>query len=359
MPGLDPNAQKTADYWDARGAGAFAGRRQWWDLDAVLRHRNRLLSGDAELGFEAYIASRYFGDRKTPRDLALLSLGCGRGQIDRRLAGCLPIRRLVGLDIAEQNLAVASREAATITGVEFHYASSDLNQVELEPRAFDVVIAAGILHHLARLEHVLDQVQRCLKPGGWLFLDEYVGPDRFQFPPRQRQLIDAAFADLPARLRVPYVDVAARGGAALSAALPKSMLQPRVLWAKARSGRLLDAMRYRLALLRAGARRAPASLARPRFPTAADVAAGDPSEAVRSSEILALLRERFESIEERGTGLGLLQFLLADIAHHFVDATDVEAQAELGRLIQLELSHLSAGRLQHDFVFVAAKRTER
>jgi SAM-dependent methyltransferase len=325
----------------------------------VLRHRNCLLSGDAELGFEAYIARRYFDDRNTPRDLALLSLGCGRGQIDRRLAGCLPIRQLVGLDIAEQNLAVARRAAAAMTGIEFHYASTDLNHVQLEPRAFDVVIAAGILHHLAGLEHVLDQVQRCLKPGGLLFLDEYVGPDRFQFPPRQRQLIEEGFASLPARLRVPYADVAAKGGAALSAALTKPMLQPRVLWAKARSGRLLDAMRYRLALLRVGAGRAPSSLARPRFPTAADVAAGDPSEAVRSSEILSLLRERFEMLEERGTGLGLLQFLLADIAHHFVDATDVEAQAELGRLIQLELTHLSAGLLQHDFVFVAAKTAER
>jgi len=339
---MSTDLQKTAAHWDSHhDPGA---RVQWWDLPAVVRYRNGLLSGDPGRGFEEHVSDRYLA--QVEGGARILSLGCGAGTVERRLWEIGQVASGLGIDIGERSLQRAREAAAAagIPGLEYRY--GDLNRLDLEPGSFDAVIAAGILHHLSDLEHVLDQVHAALRPGGVLLMDEYVGPDRFQFPQPQRDHVTAAFARLPEEAR--RVTAPAGSGPAVSA----QALGPRLLWSKLRSGRFLDAVRYRLSLLRASAD-APPTLAKPRFPTAEDVAHGDPSEAVRSSEILPLVRERFEVVEERGTGLGLLQFLLADVAANFLDGAHAAALAEA---IETERRLTESGHLPHDFVFVAARK---
>lgn len=339
---MSSGLEKTARHWDAHHEPG--ARVQWWDLPAVVRYRNALLSGDPDVGFEEHISSRYLAP--VEGGARILSLGCGAGAVERRLFSLGYVASGVGVDIGPRSLEIA-RERAAAGGIQdLEYRYGDLNRLQLEADSFDAVVSAGILHHLSDLEHVLDQVAASLRPGGVLLVDEYVGPNRFQFPPSQRAAIDAAFADLPEDLRRPA------GPAAAGPAVPVQALGPRLLWSKLRSGRFLDAVRYRLSRLKPGGE-GVAALSRPRLPTAADVAHGDPSEAVRSEEILPLLRDRFEVVEERGTGLGLLQFLLADIAANFLDPTRAD---ELEGLIARERELTDAGTVPHDFVFVAAKK---
>jgi hypothetical protein len=100
-----------------------------------------------------------------------------------------------------------------------------------------------------------------------------------------------------------------------------------------------DGGRYRLEVLRPGA---------------SDVIAADTSEAVRSSEILPLLRRDFEVVEFKGYGGSLLHFLLGGIAGNFV-VGDPTADALLGMLFEIEDGMIAAGELQHDFAAFAAR----
>jgi hypothetical protein len=81
--------------------------------------------------------------------------------------------------------------------------------------------------------------------------------------------------------------------------------------------------------------------------------AADPSEAVRSADILTALNLFFEVIEQRDIGGTLLHLALGDIAQNF-DATEAEDRRYLEQLFELEDRMLAERSINSDFVVVTA-----
>ena len=69
----------------------------------------------------------------------------------------------------------------------------DLNFAAFPPDTYDVIIASSTLHHLINLEHVAGQINRALAPGGYFFMYDFVGPTRFRFPPEQRRAFEVIY----------------------------------------------------------------------------------------------------------------------------------------------------------------------
>ncbi len=89
----------------------------------------------------------------------------------------------------------------------------------------------------------------------------------------------------------------------------------------------------------------------PDLPTARAVQTADPSEAVRSADILPLLRRCFEIVEYKPLGGTILQFLLADIAGNFQDESGRQL---LQMLFVIEDILMDTGDLGSDFVYIVA-----
>ncbi len=89
----------------------------------------------------------------------------------------------------------------------------------------------------------------------------------------------------------------------------------------------------------------------PNLPTARSVQAVDPSEAVRSAEIVPLLRRYFEIVEFKPLGGSILQFLLADIAGNFQDK---DGERLLEMLFAIEDALMAGGDLASDFAYIVA-----
>jgi hypothetical protein len=209
------------------------------------------------------------------------------------------------------------------------------------------------MHHFEQLEHVCAQIQRSLKSQGLLVLNEYVGPSRFQFPARQREVLQAALTLLPRRYRRL---AAQRVQAALARVLTRRDLgwAAERLWDKLQDGDLLATLRRRWKMWQAARSDEGVFLTTLSLPTARDVAAADPSEAVRSGEILDVVSRFFTVVERRDLGGTLLQFLLDGIAVNFND-NDPQAVHLLDLLFQIEDTLLTVGDLQSDFVYLVAK----
>jgi ubiquinone/menaquinone biosynthesis C-methylase UbiE len=122
-------------------------------LEAEIRH---ILS---RLGPEAYV----------------LELGCGYGRVALRLAGSA--RHVVGIDTAEESLALARELASTDSRCEF----VKMNALDLRYPAgtFDVVVCAqnGICAFGVDQESLLREAFRCARVGGMLLFSTY--SDRF------------------------------------------------------------------------------------------------------------------------------------------------------------------------------------
>ncbi len=269
--------------------GATRGRREdSWVNDCVFQH----------------LAGRIPVER-------MLSIGCGRGELERHLSLFPAFLACDAWDISERAIDTARRLAEDEGRYDIHYAVRDANTAEIAAERYDAIWFNNSLHHIEALERVCENVARGLTSDGWLFLNEYVGPNRFDMPSHQKDAIRAAFALIPRRLR---------------------------------------------------RRRRPDGTSEvaegPAIPCPRETAEADPSEAVRSADILDVVGQYFDIVEHNPAGGTILQFLLHGIAGNF-RLDDEESMDVLDNLLRIEHCLIQAGDLASDFVVVAARRRAR
>lgn len=113
------------------------------------------------------------------RSIARLSVGCGAGALERQLIERGLCKQVDAFDASIASLHVAVEAARAIPGI--RYFAADFNRVTFPPNAYDAVFFHQSAHHVERLEHLFMCLLPALKPGGIVYLDEYVGPSRTEW----------------------------------------------------------------------------------------------------------------------------------------------------------------------------------
>lgn len=304
-PCTDPDALTQLDATWGDPATWIEHGLHWTHLPEVKARIARMVSGDPTLHPLDWFFRQVAAERPLPLARVLV-LACGAGHVEREAVTRGWATSAVAIDLSAQVLARASAQArAEGLAIEYHHADMNrlpMGQAPFLPGTFDAVLGVAGVHHGSDLERLYADVAALLVPGGWFFLDEYVGPDRFQWPDAQQRHLNALLDLLPPRLRMTA------------------------------DGRL-----------KANARR----------PSVQEVIAVDASEAVRSSELLPLLPGHFELQAVRPYGGSLLHLVLGSIAQNFAPA--VEAPY-LTALMEAEDELIRAGQVGHDFACVIARR---
>ncbi len=290
-----------ARWWNSQHDAIAADRSRWWQNRHVIAHVNEALTGDPAKVWYRWIAERFF---PAPRERGLC-LGSGVGGVERQAIDLGLARAMDGIDFAGEVLHRAQETADRAGYRTIRYIEGDLNTYPIPERAYDFVIAREILHHLDRLEEVLDRTFAALRPGGLLIAEEYVGPNRFRWRPRQMALARCILASIPevSRVMAATGEVKREGG-----------VVPGVL-------------------------------------------GNDPTEAVRSEDILPAVRQRFRILAERPAGGTIAQIVFDGIMHHF-DADD-EADARLVKsVLAAEGDLIRTGAIDSDYVLFVARRRD-
>lgn len=202
----------------------------------------------------------------------------------------------------EKARALARAEGHT----HIHYRVSDINKASLAVNAYDVVFGISSIHHITNLESLYANVYRALKPGGCFYMDEFVGASQFQWTTSQLEAVNEILRQIPERLRV----------------------------------RRSDGTTIRNAVAR---------------PTIDQMNAADPSEAIRSDELIPLLSEHFPDFILRGYGGNILHLLLEDIAGNFLE-TDAEAMEWLERIFTYEDDWIAREGVGDNFAVILARK---
>jgi SAM-dependent methyltransferase len=298
-------AARTAKEWSTPPAERSQTQGLFWMAHPqVLPRLNRLASGQPHVNAYDHLKNRLreAGWQLPVRRAA--SLGCGFGALERGLARLGIAERIDGYDLAVPAVEEARRLAAEEGLAGLHYQVIDLEREALPEGAFDIVFASHSVHHIENLDGLFASVRRALRPGGMFHLSEFVGPDRFQWTDAQLQGINEFMATLPLKYR----------------RFPSGM--------------------ERGVLSR---------------PSVADVIAVDPSEAVRSSQIVEAVGRHFRVQEHRPLGGALLQTGLSGIAQNF-DPANPEDAAHLQRFFDFEDRWMAQGRIGSDFAVITAIR---
>jgi O-antigen biosynthesis protein len=289
--------------WNGSGTGQCRGE-PWMAHPLVRAHINRRASGDPNKDAYGRLIDILTAMGWNLPVATAVSLCCGEGQLERGLAGLSIARRIVGYDLAAGAIQEARAQAIAAGLSQLEYEVRDLENDGLGPNEVDVVFAHSAVHHISRLEALFDSVHAALRPGGLFHLNEYVGPDRFQWTERQLAEINDFLRNLPEHYR----------------RLPEGQFRSCV-----------------------------------QRPTVEDMLKHDPSEAVRSSQIEALATKRFHILERRALGGSLLHMALSDIVQNF-DPNKEEDQTYIRRLIDREERLMKEDALGSDFLILLLQR---
>lgn len=194
-----PSAEKTAtvvDFWNRFAGDHLNSPTHWEANEAVRRFQWNLITGNPETNPITWFMTR-FGPFAS-----MASLCCGTGVLERHVAahwlrtgGCI-----TGFDISPRSIEMARAAAGDIPGID--YQVRDIDQALWPDIMYDAVFAHGALHHISRLDHVLGQIRRKVEPTGYLYVNDYVGPCRFQWSDVQMRLADAILAEVPGKFVV-------------------------------------------------------------------------------------------------------------------------------------------------------------
>jgi SAM-dependent methyltransferase len=269
----------------------------WLDHQVIRDFIHRRATGDRNVGTAEWFRQKYLPQ---PAELAL-SLGCGFGDFDRNVIRSGIARRLHSNDISAGAIERA-RAAARDEGLseQIEYSVLDLNEARFPPNTYDAVLAVSSVHHVFQLEELFKQIRGTLKPGGLFFLDEYIGPSRFQTSPFAIDLINRLLAILPERYRQ---NLRLKDGSVISSYSPCSVEHFEKF---------------------------------------------DPSEAVRSGEIVSTLRMYFDIVDYLPYGGAILHMLLSGIMGNFDEASEIDT-CIIHLLATFEQILEQCGALESDF----------
>jgi SAM-dependent methyltransferase len=309
---LGPDAAGVAgtvdEFWgkraEVRATGEWLG---WLDHPVVLQECMLPKLETGETNWLLAMMRRH----DVPRVGDWLSLGCGEGGLELWLVERGEAGTIDGVDVSAKAVEIANAASAESRLDTARFRVIDLDNDELPADAYDVVIASMAIHHIEKLEGAFDKIHRALKPGGYFFANEYVGPSRFNFPPEQVELANRVIAGLPRDLRRDVMASRARG---------TTVYKDRYVWRSPEHWLEID-----------------------------------PSEAVRSADIISVFTGTFEQTWVYEFGGPLMHLVLENIVANFDPGNDKDRS--IIRLLDLfETALIKAGYLNNDFAVLAGRK---
>lgn len=305
--GRGESMDKVGELWSQKATAEDMERRKmvsWMEHSFILNQCiNKKISGNPEVNWFIYIKNKYI-----PKKLKFgLNLGCGDGCLERHAFRLDICEKFDAFDIAEGGIEIARNKARQERiGENVNYEVRDINNIHLEKEKYDIVFTSMSAHHFKELEHIFKEIKKSLKPSGLFVLNEFIGPSQFQWTDKQLKIINNLLEILPSKYRE-YVSMDGK--------------------IKERAERCsLEYMNEH-----------------------------DPSEAIRSAEIIPLLNKHFNIIEKVDYGGTLLHMLFADIVGNFNERKE-EDMVLLKLLYYFEEVLIQEKALPSDFALIVAQK---
>ena len=94
-----------------------------------------------------------------------LDIGCGDGSFSNLLKGLRVVKEAYGIEISPEAAAIAKKK-----GIQAVCLDIDEADFPFENDYFDGILAAEIIEHLLNPDHLLREIYRVLKSGGWAII---------------------------------------------------------------------------------------------------------------------------------------------------------------------------------------------
>lgn len=126
-------------------------------------------------GLEQYILPLVDGlEQRLQQGIDVLDIGCGRGQAMLHLAKRYPNSRFTGIDLSNEAITQARRDATANGVTNLNFETRDLSQFNRTACTdrYDFVTSFDAIHDQAKPQNVLDGIFTTLKPGGTYLMQD-------------------------------------------------------------------------------------------------------------------------------------------------------------------------------------------
>jgi SAM-dependent methyltransferase len=300
MEKISSNLQNIQNTWNQLIPKWVSRRTRFWESDHILRHINKTICGAPVNGFSngLIVKARQLPGTTWPLRRGI-AVACGSAHKEIALLERGLIERFDVFEISDACIRMGkdlARKAGVVDRIDFVRcdAFSAVNAVE----TYDFVHWNNSLHHMTDTEAAVRWSAEVCKTGGVFFMDEFVGPTRFQWSPMMLAVAEQ-----------------------IRQALPK-----KYLYNPNNAGRL--------SLDQALASNDPAAFFGTAFtkPIIEDMMKTDPSEAADSANIIPSVKKYFPTAQITITGGVVYHLALNDILQNFDETADAQILDELLRV---------------------------
>lgn len=199
MPPGEGASRTAAEFWDEHHK--LEVPRDYWTCHPIINeYVNSIIAPNSGSILE-WFAKTFSEEIPFERGV---SIGCGTGAADRQAIQAGICRHIDGFDISPASIGAAAQEAAK-AGLDsvVQYEVADVNSLSLPEGRYDFALCVGSLHHVEKIEHLFNELRTKLKPGSYLFINEYVGPVRLQWTRKQLGILNLIWEIMPPEFRKP------------------------------------------------------------------------------------------------------------------------------------------------------------
>jgi SAM-dependent methyltransferase len=191
-------SQRAGEYWDANREKAHDPA--FWMAHPLCREAiNRRITGSPREWPLDWLR-RVHVSRPFERGV---TWGCGGGAFERSAIRTDLVRSIDAFDVSRKSLEDAKNAAdAEELSSCVHYRVGNFDDPIVPRYRYDVAFFHAALHHVFELERLFRRLALGLKPGGALYLDEYIGPSRHEWRPRDLDLAQAVLDMAPGAAKV-------------------------------------------------------------------------------------------------------------------------------------------------------------
>ena len=127
-----------------------------------------------------------------------ITWGCGLGAFERAVIRSGIVARIDAFDVSEASLADARRlaDGEGLDGIT--YGPGNFDDPQIPRSTYDVAFFHASLHHVSALERLFRRLTLALRRGGAIYVDEYIGPSRFDWSADKLRLAQELLDAVPA-----------------------------------------------------------------------------------------------------------------------------------------------------------------
>lgn len=296
--------EQVSNTWESSGDHYRIGNKSvyWEMLPEIISYQQEMITGNRNLSYKEYILNRLKESGK--RNLKGLSIGCGEGSSPESYFCESGIFESFDIFDISRGLIDKQAKLAKEKSLDMlNYKVVDLNEVKLKKNTYDLVWAVGTIHHIANLESLFKNINTSLKKDGLFVCREYVGPNYLQLTNEQLDIVNSLLKVVPEKyLKFPDNSIKVK-----------------------ESG-----------------------------PDKEELGEIDPSESVRSNDIVRIMKKELNIIQFSETGGTILHPFLNQIAFNFEKGRGLDY---LKVLIELEKLLIKDRQLPSDYIFaIGTKR---